>query len=127
MFTSTTLATFLPGVGIRNPTPLIGAELPRGRNSGEGLPHHLQVIAYPAAATSPKVRRRFSLYRFPPTCLAAGVRREGGSDESIRVEVMAWQLTRTTMTMKPIRCLFQPPTQQTCQSPKREPSVTAIR
>jgi hypothetical protein len=30
------------------------------------------------------------------------------------------------MTMKPIRCLFQPPTQQTCQSPKRDPSVTAI-
>jgi len=30
------------------------------------------------------------------------------------------------MTMKPIRCLFQPPTQQTCQSPRREPSVTAI-
>jgi len=31
------------------------------------------------------------------------------------------------MTMNPIRCLFQPPTQQTCQSPKREPSVTAVR
>jgi len=36
-------------------------------------------------------------------------------------------LTRTTMTMKPNRCLFQPPSQQTCQSPKREPSVTAVR
>jgi hypothetical protein len=30
------------------------------------------------------------------------------------------------MTMKPIRCLFQPPTQQTSQSPNREPSVTAV-
>jgi len=36
-------------------------------------------------------------------------------------------LTRTTRTMNPIRCLFQPPTQHTCQSPKREPSVTAVR
>jgi hypothetical protein len=30
------------------------------------------------------------------------------------------------MTLKPIRRLLQPPTQQTCQSSNREPSVTAI-
>ena len=60
--------------------------------------------------------------------VAASVRREGSSDEYVRVDVMAGVsgLTRTTMTMKPIRCLFQPPTQQTCQSPKREPTVTAV-
>jgi len=38
-----------------------------------------------------------------------------------------YRVTRTSITMKPIRCLFRPPTQQTCQSPKREPSVTAVR
>ena len=31
------------------------------------------------------------------------------------------------MTMKPNRCLLQPPTQQTSQSPNREPSVTAVQ
>ena len=47
----------------------------------------------------------------------------------MRVKGLAadYGLTRTAMTMNPIRCLFQPPTQQTCHSPKREPSVTAVR
>ena len=33
---------------------------------------------------------------------------------------------RTTMTRNESRCLVHPPTQQTCQSPKRDPTVTGM-